>query len=182
MKSERVAETQGLILRDAEIGAQAVVTGVLERDDCIQSVITAGELHEDEDAAVLFRARRGSERGLDEKGRGEMAESEKADAACVRPDVEVALESQDFGWVTGLEKQAEADSAALAFGVDAKTAKRLIKHPFYSYPGGHSFFDLYIDVIDGIHRLGRGSAGGRQGIGHDGPEPTHQGSRQVGQH
>jgi 6-phosphofructokinase 1 len=73
--------------------------------------------------------------------------------------VEVALESQDFGWVTGMEKQAEADAAGRAFGIDAKTAKRLIKHPFYSYPGGHSFFDLYIDVIDGLHRLGRSNPG-----------------------
>lgn len=84
---------------------------------------------------------------------------EKADTACLRPGVEIALESQDFGWVTGLEKQAEVDAAAQAFGVDAKTAKRLIKHPFYSYPGGHSFFDLYIDVIDGIHGLGRSHPG-----------------------
>ena len=84
---------------------------------------------------------------------------ENLDAAGVRPDVEAALESQDFGWVTGMEKQAEVDAAARAFGVDAKTAKRLIKHPFYGYPGGHSFFDLYIDVIDGMHRLGRSHPG-----------------------
>ena len=77
----------------------------------------------------------------------------------VQPQVEPTLESQDFGWVTGMEKQAEIDAAAQAFGVDAKTAKRLIKHPFYSYPGGHSFFDLYIDVIDGLHRLGRSHPG-----------------------
>ena len=44
-------------------------------------------------------------------------------------------------------------------GVDGKTAKRLIKHPFYSYPGGHSFFDLYVDVIDGLHRMGRSHHG-----------------------
>ena len=75
-------------------------------------------------------------------------------AEAVHPHLEATLESQDFGWVTGMEKQAEVDAAAQAFGVDAKTAKRLIKHPFYSYPGGHSFFDLYVDVIDGLHRLG----------------------------
>ena len=78
---------------------------------------------------------------------------DRADA--VHPHVESTLESQDFGWVTGMEKQAELDAAAQAFGVDTKTAKRLIKHPFYCYPGGHSFFDLYVDVIDGLHRLGR---------------------------
>ena len=61
--------------------------------------------------------------------------------------------------MTGLEKQAEVEAAAQAFGVDAKTAKRLIKHPFYSYPGGHSFFDLYVDVIDGLHRLGHAHPG-----------------------
>lgn len=71
----------------------------------------------------------------------------------------VPLESQDFGWVTGLEKTVEAELAAQAFGVDVKTAKRLIKHPLYSYPGGHSFFDLYVDVIDGIHRLGQAIQG-----------------------
>ncbi|MDR4478518.1 MAG: 6-phosphofructokinase [Nitrospira sp.] len=82
---------------------------------------------------------------------------DRADA--VHPHVEPTLESQDFGWATGMEKQAEVEAAAQAFGVDAKTAKRLIKHPFYSYPGGHSFFDLYIDVIDGLHRLGRSHPG-----------------------
>lgn len=71
------------------------------------------------------------------------------------PTIEPALESQDFGWVTGMEKNAEAEEAAKAFGVDAKTAKRLIKHPLYCYPGGHSFFDLYVDVVDGLHRLGQ---------------------------
>lgn len=80
-------------------------------------------------------------------------------ADAVHPHREPTLESQDFGWVTGMEKQAELDAAANAFGVDAKTAKRLIKHPFYSYPGGHSFFDLYVDVIDGLHRLGRAHPG-----------------------
>ncbi len=79
------------------------------------------------------------------------AEGAEATLAMVEP----TLESQDFGWTTGLEKKAEAEEAANAFGVDVKTAKRLIKHPLYSYPGGHSFFDLYVDVVDGLHRLGR---------------------------
>jgi 6-phosphofructokinase 1 len=72
---------------------------------------------------------------------------------------EPTLESQDFGWVTGMEKKAEAEEAAKAFGVDLKTAKRLLKHPLYSYPGGHSFFELYLDVVDGFHRLGRAHHG-----------------------
>ncbi|WP_447978558.1 6-phosphofructokinase [Candidatus Nitrospira bockiana] len=75
------------------------------------------------------------------------------------PAFEAALESSDFGWVTGLEKGLEADLAAEAFEVDAKTAKRLLKHPLYCYPGGHSFFDLYVDVIDGLHRLAHDSQG-----------------------
>lgn len=79
------------------------------------------------------------------------AEGAEATQAMVEP----TLESQDFGWTTGLEKKAEAEEAANAFRVDVKTAKRLIKHPLYSYPGGHSFFDLYVDVVDGLHRLGR---------------------------
>jgi 6-phosphofructokinase 1 len=54
----------------------------------------------------------------------------------------------------------EIEEAVRAFGVDAKVAKRLIKHPLYSYPGGHSFFDLYVDVIDGVHRLGLAHQGG----------------------
>ncbi len=69
------------------------------------------------------------------------------------------MESQDFGWATGLDKQTEVEEAARAFGVDGNTAKRLLKHPFYSYPGGHSFFDLYLDVIDGLHALGRSRPG-----------------------
>ncbi len=69
------------------------------------------------------------------------------------------LESQDFGWVTGVEKQRELEEAARAFGCDAKTAKRLIKHPLYCYPGGHSFFDLYVDVVDGFHRMAQSLEG-----------------------
>ncbi len=70
------------------------------------------------------------------------------------------LESQDFGWATGIEKRLEAEEAARIFGCDVKTAKRLIKHPFYCYPGGHSFFDLYIDVVDGFHRIAQSHEGG----------------------
>ncbi len=69
--------------------------------------------------------------------------------------VDPALESQDFGWVTGQEKAIELEEAARAFKVDTKTAKRLIKHPLYCYPGGHSFFDLYLEVVEGMHRIGR---------------------------
>lgn len=69
------------------------------------------------------------------------------------PQAAEALESQDFGWATGIEKSAEADAAAQAFGVDVKTAKKLLKHPLYCYPGGNSFFDTYVMVVDGVHRL-----------------------------
>ncbi len=75
------------------------------------------------------------------------------------PSYEPALESSDFGWVTGVEKAGEAEEAATAFGVDAATAKRLLKHPLYCYPGGNSFFDLYVDVIDGLHKLGEAHPG-----------------------
>lgn len=75
------------------------------------------------------------------------------------PVVETALESQDFGWVTGIEKQVEIEEAAKALEVDTQTAKRLLKHPLYSYPGGHSFFDFYVDVVDGIHRLAQAHQG-----------------------
>ncbi|MEO5657638.1 MAG: hypothetical protein ABIO65_05155, partial [Nitrospiria bacterium] len=61
-------------------------------------------------------------------------------AGPVEPTVEDALESQDFGWATGLEKAREVEEAARAFGVEPKVAKRLLKHPLYSYPAGHSFF------------------------------------------
>ncbi len=80
-------------------------------------------------------------------------------AGTARATVELTLESQDFGWVTGLEKKIEAEEAAKAFGVDVKTAKRLLKHPLYCYPSGQSFFDLYVDVVDGLHRLGRAHPG-----------------------
>jgi 6-phosphofructokinase 1 len=75
-------------------------------------------------------------------------------ASAAEPIAELALESSDFGWVTGLEKSVELDEAAKAFGVETSTAKRLMKDPLYCYPDGNSFFDLYVDVIDGLHRLG----------------------------
>ena len=81
-------------------------------------------------------------------------------AAAAQAVAEPTLESQDFGWVTGVEKQREVQEAAQAFGCDAAIAKRLIKHPLYCYPGGHSFFDLYIDVVDGFHQLARSHEGG----------------------
>ena len=80
-------------------------------------------------------------------------------ATSLEPAFEPALESSDFGWVTGVEKPVEAQEAATAFGVDIKTAKGLLKHPLYSYPGGHSFFDLYVDVIDGLHQLAQSRQG-----------------------
>jgi len=75
------------------------------------------------------------------------------------PLLEAALESSDFGWVTGMEKTMEAEEAAKAFSVDIKIVKRLLKDPLYCYPGGNSFFDLYVDVIDGLHRVGRSHPG-----------------------
>jgi 6-phosphofructokinase 1 len=80
-------------------------------------------------------------------------------ASAPEPIIEPALESSDFGWVTGLEKSVEIEEAAQAFGVEASIAKRLIKEPLYCYPGGNSFFDLYVDVIDGLHRLGSARKG-----------------------
>jgi 6-phosphofructokinase 1 len=71
------------------------------------------------------------------------------------PIIEEALESQDFGWATGIDKSVEVEEAAKAFGVDVKTAQRLIKHPLYSYPGGHSFFELYVELVDRFHQLGQ---------------------------
>src|SRR5207245_10068594 len=70
-----------------------------------------------------------------------------------RPEIHDALEAQDFGWATGVEKDQEAAEAAKIFGVEIKTVKRLIKHPLYSYPGGHCFFESYIQVVDGLHQL-----------------------------
>lgn len=80
-------------------------------------------------------------------------------ASAAEPIAEPALESSDFGWVTGLEKSVEIEEAAQAFGVDTSTAKRLMKDPLYCYPDGNSFFDLYVDVIDGLHRLGSAQKG-----------------------
>ena len=75
------------------------------------------------------------------------------------PVWEAALESSDFGWLTGVAKNVESEELAKFFGVDVSTAKRLIKDPLYCYPGGNSFFDLYVDVIDGLHKLGRAYQG-----------------------
>jgi 6-phosphofructokinase 1 len=80
-------------------------------------------------------------------------------AEAVRPVVEPVLESQDFGWATGVEKRLEVEEAAKHLGCDVAAAKRLIKHPLYCYPGGHSFFDLYVGVVDGLHRLARAQEG-----------------------
>ena len=77
----------------------------------------------------------------------------------VEPAFDETLESQDFGWVTGVDKKFEVQEAACVFGGDEKTVKNLIKNPLYCYPGGHSFFDLYVDVIDGFHQMSRANEG-----------------------
>lgn len=51
------------------------------------------------------------------------------------PMFEHALESSDFGWITGVAKATETEALAKAFGVEVSTAKRLIKDPLYCYPG-----------------------------------------------
>ena len=82
-----------------------------------------------------------------------------ANTKATHPIMEAALESQDFGWATGIEKTVELEEAARAFGVEAKIAQRLIKHPLYSYPAGHSFFELYVELVDGFHQLGQAHQG-----------------------
>lgn len=89
-----------------------------------------------------------------------IAAIDPTDAMTVTPIVEPTLESQDFGWVTGVDKQTEVEEAVRIFGCDRDHAKRLIKHPLYCYPGGHSFFDLYVDVIDGFHQIAQAKEGG----------------------
>lgn len=78
---------------------------------------------------------------------------DQASRTAAPPRFHYALESQDFGFVTGVEKSHEIEEAVRILGCDEKTAKNLIKNPLYCYPGGHSFFDFYIDVIDGFHSL-----------------------------
>jgi 6-phosphofructokinase 1 len=81
------------------------------------------------------------------------------EATRTRAAINDALQAQDFGWVTGVEKEREAEKAGEIFGVEVKVAKRLLKHPLYSYPGGHSFFDAYVEVIDGLHQLAAANLG-----------------------
>jgi 6-phosphofructokinase 1 len=98
-------------------------------------------------------------RQLYERVTAALMQAQVHQAEALPPARDPALDSQDFGWVTGLEKKVEAEEAAKAFGVDVSTAKRLIKHPLYSYPGGHSFFDVYVDIVDGFRRLGQSHQG-----------------------
>ncbi len=44
---------------------------------------------------------------------------QKTDSS-VEPTFEHALESSDFGWITGVEKAVEAEELAKAFGVDVQ--------------------------------------------------------------
>ncbi len=76
-----------------------------------------------------------------------------------KPQFADALESQDFGWVTGVEKKFEISEAARIFGCNEKTAKKLIKNPLYCYPGGQSFFDLYVEVTGGFRKLALNNKG-----------------------
>ncbi|MGI9533951.1 MAG: 6-phosphofructokinase [Thermodesulfobacteriota bacterium] len=75
------------------------------------------------------------------------------------PEFENTLESQDFGWVTGVEKKLELQEAVRIFGCDESTVKKLLKNPLYCYPAGQSFFDFYVHIIDGFHQLARNNEG-----------------------
>ena len=72
---------------------------------------------------------------------------------------EHALESSDFGWITGVAKTAETEALAKAFGVDVSTAKRLIKDPVVLLSGGQF-------VLRSVRRRHRRSA--RLGEAHRG--------------
>ncbi|MEQ1562728.1 MAG: hypothetical protein ABL935_04960, partial [Nitrospiraceae bacterium] len=47
-----------------------------------------------------------------------LMQAQEHQAEALPPACDPALDSQDFGWVTGLEKKVEAEEAARAFGVD----------------------------------------------------------------
>ncbi len=76
-----------------------------------------------------------------------------------RAAIEPILESQDFGWATGMKKSQEVELASEAFGVDAETAHQFLKHPLYCPPGGHSFFDFYVGVVDGLQEFSKSHQG-----------------------
>lgn len=74
-------------------------------------------------------------------------------SAKIKPQTDTTLESQDFGWITGVEKKYELNKSKKIFDCKEDEAKKLLKHPLYCYPGGQSFFDFYVKVIDGFHQL-----------------------------
>ena len=80
MKPGRVADAEDFVLGDRQRWAQAVVVFVFKRDEGVESVVAAGELHEHQNTAVLFRRGTGGERRLNQKLRRELTEREQADA------------------------------------------------------------------------------------------------------
>lgn len=57
MKSELVVDHMQIIFLQSQFWTQAVIVIILKGDDCIEAVITASQLDQDEDAPVLFRIR-----------------------------------------------------------------------------------------------------------------------------
>ena len=79
MQTEAILEAENLILWDRDRRAVLVIKLILERDDGVEAVVAAGELHDDEDG--VFRAglarRRGRMGRTPEECRHGRAEAEK---------------------------------------------------------------------------------------------------------
>src|SRR4051812_42580304 len=80
MKAHEVGGAENFFLGDSQRWPEPVIVRVLKRNQCVEAIIAACQLNQDEDAAVLLRCRRRGERRLDEELRGELTEREEADA------------------------------------------------------------------------------------------------------
>lgn len=64
-----------------------------------------------------------------------------------------ALDSQSFGLLTGESKEEEREQVCRFLNVSKDEAKRILKDPLFSYPGGETFYENYLSTVEGVHDI-----------------------------
>lgn len=70
-----------------------------------------------------------------------------------------ALDSQNFGLLTGESKTEEHEQLCRFLNVSRDEGKRILKDPLFCYPGGETFYENYLSTVEGVHDIARANPG-----------------------
>ncbi|CAI2719699.1 6-phosphofructokinase [Nitrospina watsonii] len=70
-----------------------------------------------------------------------------------------ALDSQNFGLLTGESKEEERGQLCRFLNVSEDEGKRILKDPLFCYPGGETFYENYQSTVEGVHEIAHNHPG-----------------------